>query len=83
MSDRDRLRQALLDPTPRPPGTLYDLALQAFKHGLFAEIVQRLAPIAGGQAKLWQMLGLAYRAQQQSGEAHDAFDLHIVVEAAG
>ena len=30
MSDRERLRQALLDPTPRSPGILYDLALKAF-----------------------------------------------------
>jgi uncharacterized protein (TIGR02466 family) len=73
MSDRERLRQALLDPTPRPPGTLYDLALKAFNQGLFAEIVQRLGPVAGEHARLWQMLGLAWRAQQQSGEAHDAF----------
>lgn len=73
MSDRERLRQALLDPTPRPPGTLYDLALQAFNVGLYAEIVQRLEPVAGEHAKLWQMLGLALRAQQQCGEAHAAF----------
>jgi tetratricopeptide (TPR) repeat protein len=73
MSDRERLRQALLDPTPHPPGTLYELALQAYNQGLYAEIVQRLAPIAGEHAKLWQMLGLSFRAQQLSGEAHDAF----------
>jgi Flp pilus assembly protein TadD len=73
MSDRERLRQALLDPTPRPPGTLYDLALQALGQGLHAEIVQRLSPVAGEHARLWQMIGLAHRAQQQSGEAHDAF----------
>jgi len=73
MSDRERLRQALLDPTPRPPGSLYELALQAFNQGLYGEIVERLAPVAGEHAKLWQMLGLAWRALQQSAEAHDAF----------
>ena len=73
MSDRERLRQALLDPTPRPPGSLYELALQAFNQRLYAEIVERLAPVAGEHAKLWQMLGLAWRALQQSAEAHDAF----------
>lgn len=73
MSDRERLRQALLDPNPRPPGILYDLALKAFNQGLFTEIIERLTPVAGEHAKLWQMIGLAWRAQQDSGAAHAAF----------
>lgn len=76
MSDRERLHLALRDPQPLSNDALYRLALDALEQQLFTEMVDRLEPVTrdgGADARIWQMLGLAYRSLQRSAEAHEAF----------
>ncbi len=77
MSQREKLRLALLAPASRTAVELYDLALDALDHDLSQEVIfaaeRALASGHERDRRLWQVLGLAHRDGQNSAEAYAAF----------
>jgi tetratricopeptide (TPR) repeat protein len=77
MSKTEQLRAALVSPEPLTPVQLQRLAFDGLDWDLAEEVAQRLERELGGagaeDSRIWQGLGLARRALQDSEAAHSAF----------